>query len=209
MWKKARWGFRLAVGLNSMTRLDLENQANAILIAAKATVELQGDFPMTILLHKSGEWRHLPFPEEASDLLNDGTAKDLIFGAVREIVQSNQIDGVIFATDTWIGEATPEGLKHYDTPEWKELHDFGFVRLVQRGWVTRNEAFTITAQSATDVLVVQQTYQRLGSGMIQLFGGKRNWFDQSKFGGRQKMFGDLNWKNLGSEGATKGAPQPE
>ena len=207
MWKKARWGFRLAVGLNSMTRLDLENQANAILIAAKATVELQGDFPMTILLHKSGEWRHLPFPEEASVLLNDGTAKDLIFGAVRQIVQSNQIDGVIFATDTWIGENTPEGLKHYDTPEWKELHDFGFVRLVQRGWVKRSEAFTITAQSATDVLLIHQKYQRLTSGTsgtVQLLKGSRGWLGQSQFSGRQKMFGDLRWENLGSEAATKG-----
>ena len=54
-----------------MTKQELENQANAILSAAKATVELQGDFPMTILLHKSGEWRHLPFPEEARVLLNE------------------------------------------------------------------------------------------------------------------------------------------
>jgi hypothetical protein len=133
-----------------MTKQELENQANAILSAAKATVELQGDFPMTILLHKSGEWRHLPFPEEAGVLLNDGTSKDLIFGTVRQIVQENGIDGVIFATGTWVGEATPEGMNHVNSPEWKELYDFGFVRLAQRGWVIRCEAFTITAQSATN-----------------------------------------------------------
>ena len=126
---------------------------------------------------------------------------------MRQIVQSNlAADGVIFATDTWVGETTPEGQKHYDTPEWKELHDFGFVKLVQRGWVKRSEAFTITAQSATDVLLVQQKYQRLGSGMIQLLDGKRRWINQSDFGGRQKMFGDLSWENLGSEAATKAGP---
>ena len=187
-----------------MTKQELENQANAILSAAKATVELQGDFPMTILIHRSGEWRRLPFPEEAHVLLNDGSAKDQIFGAVRQVVEELGIDGVIFATDTWVGEATPEGMNHVDSPEWKELHDFGFVRLAQRGWVIRCEAFTITAQSATDVLLIHQKYQRLTSGTVQLLKGSRAWFGQSQFGGRQKMFGDLRWENLGSEAATKG-----
>jgi hypothetical protein len=187
-----------------MTREQLEAEANGLIAAAKATVELQGDFPITILIHRSTGWLRLPLPDEFSPLMNDGKAKDAIFGAVRVTVQKTAADGVIFATDTWLAEATPEGRKHYDTPEWRELHDFGFEKLLQRGWVKRTEAFCVTAQSATDVLLISQSYQRTGTGMIQLLDAKREWLDQSKFGGRQKMFGDLRWENLGSEGAVKG-----
>jgi hypothetical protein len=90
------------------------------------------------------------------------------------------------------------------TPEWRELHDFGFVKLTQRGWVTRSEAFVVVAQNASEALIITQKYQRLGSGMIQLLDSRRDWFEQSKFGGRQKMFGDLSFENLGSEAAVKG-----
>ena len=190
-----------------MTKEQLEAEANALIAAAKATVELQGDFPLTILIHKSNGWIVLPFPKDLEFLMNDGKAKDRIFGAVRLMVQKYAADGVIFATDVWRPETTAEGMKHYDTPEWKELHDTGFVKLLQRGWVKRTEAFCVTAQSSTDALIITQNYQRIGSGMIQLLDCKRHWFAQSDFGGRQKMFGDLSWENLGSEGATKGRAQ--
>ena len=136
--------------------------------------------------------------------MNSGGAKDAIFGAVREIVHSNGIDAVIFGSDTWQAETTEEGMKHYNTPEWRELHDTGFVKLVQRGWVERCEAFTVTAQNAAEVLLINQKYQRLASGMIQLLDSRREWFKQGNFEGRQKMFGDLRFENLGSEAATKG-----
>jgi hypothetical protein len=190
-----------------MTKEQLEAEANGLIAAAKASVELQGDFPVTILIHVSNKWRVFPLPKELEPLMNDGKAKDLIFGAVRVIVQKSAADGVIFATDVWRAETTTEGMKHYDTPEWKALHDFGFEKLLQRGWVKRTEAFCVTAQSATDALIITQTYQRTGSGMIQLLDAKRQWIAQSDFGGRQKMFGDLRWEHLGSEGATKGRAQ--
>jgi hypothetical protein len=187
-----------------MTKEQIEHEANGLIAVAKASVELQGDFPFTILIHMKDCWVKFPFPKEFEPLMNNGHAKDRIFGAVRATVQQVGADGVIFATDTWQAETTEEGFKHYDTPEWKELHDFGFVKLVQRGWVKRSEAFTVTAQTPDSALIIQQKYQRVGSGMIQLLDCKRHWFEQSKFGGRQKMFGDLRWENLGSEWATKG-----
>jgi len=186
-----------------MTRAEIEHEANGLIAVAKASVELQGDFRTTMLLHTKGVWHRLPFPEECEVLMNNGKAKDMLFGAVRALVQEKGADGVIFGTDTWHSETTPEGAKHYDTPEWRRLHDTGFVKLVQRGWVTRNEAFVVTAQTPQDALIITQKYQRLGSGMIQLLDHKRAWFDQKDFGGRQKMFGDLKWENLGSEAATK------
>jgi len=190
-----------------MTKEQIEHEANGLIAAAKATVELQGDFPITILIHCHNEWRRLPFPPELQSLMNNGKAKDLIFEAVRITAQKSGADGVIIASDAWRAETTPEGWKHYDTPEWKELHDFGFVKLVQRGWVKRSEVFTITAQTATDALIIHQAYQRLGSGVIQLLDCKREWFDQSRFSGRQKMFGDLRHENLGSEDTVKGTPE--
>ena len=189
-----------------MTREQLSREANGVIAVAKASVELQGDFDLTILIHTKGQWARLPLPKEVGILMNNGNAKDRIFGAVRETVHQAGADGVIIGSDTWQSETTPEGAKHYDTQEWKDLHDFGFVKLVQRGWVTRSEAFVVVAQNASEALIITQRYQRLGSGMIQLLDCKRDWFDQSKFGGRQKMFGDLNWQNLGSEAAVKGGP---
>jgi hypothetical protein len=189
-----------------MTREQLAREANGLIAVAKATVEMQGDFDLTILIHAKGEWARLPFPKEFEALMNNGKAKDQIFGALRETVRRIGADGVIIACDTWCSTTTPEGKKHLDTPEWRELHDTGFVTLMQRGWVTRCEAFTITAQNATEALLVQQTYQRLDSGMIQLLDCKREWFDQDHFDGRQKMYGDLKWQNLGSDAAVKGGP---
>ena len=189
-----------------ISKQELESQANQVIAALKATVELQGDVLPMMYLHKKGDWNPVPLvPAGLADLMNSGKAKDVIFGLVRDIVRNQGIDAVIFATDTWNGETTEEGMKHYDTPEWKELHGFGFEKLVQRGWVKRSECFTVTAQNADDVLLIQQKYQRLDSGMVQLLNAERHWFDQPKFGGRLKMFGDLRWENLGSEGATKGA----
>ena len=189
-----------------MTREELAHEANTLITIAKTTVELQGDFALTILIHLKGQWVRLPLPDGVESLMNSGQAKDHIFGAVRATVQQAGADGVVIGSDTWCSTTTPEGEKHYNTPEWRELHDFGFVRLMQRGWVTRCEAFTVVAQNRDDALIIQQKYQRRGSGMIQLLDCKRDWFDQSKFAGRQKMFGDLNWKNLGSEAAVKGGP---
>jgi hypothetical protein len=189
-----------------MTREQLSREANGVIAVAKASVELQGDFALTILIHAKGQWARLPLPKGVEDLMNNGHAKDRIFGAVRDTVHQVGADGVIIGSDTWQSETTEEGAKHYDTPEWRELHDFGFVKLLQRGWVKRSEAFVVVAQNATEALIITQKYQRLGSGMIQLLDCKRAWFDQDHFGGRQKMFGDLKFGNLGSEAAVKGGP---
>jgi hypothetical protein len=182
----------------------LEAQANAVIAAAKETVESGKDFPMMIVMHINSRWQRCPFPDELGSVMNNGKLKDLLFQGLRDIVQQMPADGIVIASDTWHAETTPEGFKHHDTPEWRKLHESGFDKLVQRGWVKRWEAFVVTAQSATDALIVRQKYQRLPSGRVQLLDCRRDWFSQSEFGGRMKMFGDLRWENLGSEAAVKG-----
>ena len=45
-----------------MTREELAHEANALIVAAKASVELQGDFDLTILIHVKGHWARLRSP---------------------------------------------------------------------------------------------------------------------------------------------------
>ena len=76
---------------------------------------------------------------------------------------------------------------------------------MERGWVIRREVFfLISAQNVNEVLILQQPYERLDSGRIQLLDSTRNWVAQSDFTGRQKMqFGDLKWENLAQRGRHK------
>jgi hypothetical protein len=172
-------------------------QANCIIAAAKASLELQSDFTPMILLHTAARgWTPYPMPPGTECLLNDGESKDVIFDFFRHAVQQMRCDAVLFATDSWHGEATKEGEKYYETPEWYENNDSGFVKLQRLGWIKVTEAITITVQTESDVLFVSQAYQRLGD-CIQLLECKRQWGSQSEFGGRQKMFGDLREENLG------------
>jgi len=180
-----------------MTRNELELLANRIIAAAKASLELQSEFDPVFMFHGPRGWVFEPMPPEARVLLNDGKSKRVIFGFFRELVKKMRCDAVLFATDMWEGVMTEEGTKHYNTAAWKENHDFGFVKLQKLGWVKVREAITITVQTESDVLIVSQAYQRLND-CIQLLDCKRRWLDQSAFGGRQKMFGDLREENLGS-----------
>ncbi len=186
-----------------MTREELEHAANELIAAAKATAEQQGCFAVTILIHAEERWQRLPFPQELVPLMNNGQAKDAIFGALRQTIQQTGADAVIVGSDSWHAQTTPEGKKHFNTPEWDELIDFGYCKLVERGWVIRREVFLISAQNVNEVLILQQPYERIDSGRIQLLDSTRNWVAQSDFTGRQKMFGDLKWENLGSEAAIR------
>jgi len=180
-----------------MTRDELAFQANRVIAAAKASLELQNEFSFLVLLHRPGRgWEPYRMPPGTEALMNSGEAKCEIFGFFRKAVKTCGHDAVLFASDTWKGDATEEGMKHFDTGEWHENVDRGFRKLVQMGWAKVVESITITAQTESDVLIVVQPYQRLGD-CIQLLECKRNWLDQEHFSGRQKMFGDLREENLG------------
>lgn len=172
--------------------------ADRILQAGRASIELQGDYSPQFLLHYPAKgWRNYPMPRDTRQLLNDGHAKDVIFGFFRDAVREQGCDGVIFATEMWQGRATPEGAQYINTPEWRANVDRGFVKLLELGWIERCESITITAQNADDVLLINQNFRRLASGVIEFLESDRYWTTQAGFGGRQKMFGDLRPENLG------------
>ncbi len=183
-----------------MTKEALEAEANRMITGAKYHLESRDQIQPMFRVHDSQGWRDFTMPPGTEVLLNSGDAKKLIFNFFRDYVRITGADGVIFLTDAWAAVTTPEGMKHVDTPEWQALQDSGFVSLIQRGWVTRQEVIAVTAQMETEVLVVQQAYQRQGRA-IQLLQAKRYWVPQSDFGGRQKVFGDLSEQNLGERGS--------
>jgi len=178
-----------------MTKNELEAEANRVIVGAKYLLELQGNFPAMFLVHHPREgWQNSQLPAGSQHLMNSGDAKREIFGFFRTLIRERGCDGAIFASDTWQMKLTTEGEKHLD--EYQQHVDSGFAKLVQMGWAMREEALTISAQNKDDALLIVQPYRRLTSG-IQLLAGRREWFPQANFGGRQKMFGDLRAENLG------------
>ena len=148
-----------------------------------------------------GEWSRFPFP---GPLLDSGDAKRILFGIIRDIVHDTGVDGVVFGTDMWGATCTQEGFKHKD--EWDRHIDTGFAKLVKMGWAVRCQLVHVTAQSASDVVMMQHCYQRKSGGRVQWLGDTQSdVISQSEFGGRQKMFGDLREENLGEPPAASPA----
>ncbi len=140
-----------------------------------------------------GQWKRFPIP---GPVLDSGDMKQILFDFFRGLVRQTNADGIIFATDMWAGKVTPEGMKHIK--EIDKHVDRGFEKLVRKGWVTRGKALQVTAQTATDVVMMQHGYQRRSSGAIQWLGETRSIVaPQSAFSGRQKMFGVFTRDTLG------------
>jgi hypothetical protein len=97
----------------------------------------------------------------------------------------------------WGAQATEAGVKA-GADAWNRHVDTGFAKLVKMGWAIQVQLLNVTAQSKTDVLMMQHAYQRKGSGLVQWIGeAHSSVIPQDGFGGRQKMFGDLREENLG------------
>jgi hypothetical protein len=105
----------------------------------------------------------------------------------------------------WGASATEEGVKA-GAEAWNRHVDTGFAKLVKMGWAIQHQLLNVTAQSKDHVLLMQQGYQRKGSGLVQWVGEAHSQvIPQDEFGGRQKMFGDLREENLGEPPANSPA----
>ena len=203
-----------------MTVDELKREAGLAMAAMKTQIEefhrLQSlcmlHWPLTLASVKigrvpagvvtPGEWSRFPLPGQ---LLDSGDAKRVLFQLIRDIVRDTRADAVIFGTDMWGASATEEGVKA-GAEAWNRHVDTGFAKLVKMGWAIQHQLLNVTAQSKDHVLLMQQGYQRKGSGLVQWVGEAHSQvIPQDEFGGRQKMFGDLREENLGEPPANSPA----
>lgn len=186
-----------------VTRHELESYANRILHLAQSMLEMQGEFHPWFAMHYGGKgWDDIHFPDGAEHLMNSGEAKKIIFDWMRARVEHTRADGFLLASDTWVGKATEEGMRHVESGEYARNVDRGYRKLIQLGWARVTESIAITAQNEVEVLLIDQPYQRLGY-VIQMDKCHRFWTPQAKYCGRSKMFGDFSEENLGENPADR------
>lgn len=146
-----------------------------------------------------GTLEEFKMPEEAGPILNSGPAKRMLFHFLRRWASLDpDIEAVILASDQWFARATPEGMKHQEEMDHGAV-DRGFTSWVAKGWAERYEAVIATVQTQEDVLLARRIYTRRDRKPFVIDDGEMEveWIPQSKFRGRQKMYGDFRPENLG------------
>jgi hypothetical protein len=178
---------------------DFATMAQTALSQIKAEMERTGNStPVFLVRLPDGKIQKLPFPEQAGRLMNDGVAKDMIFGAIRMIVQESGMTAVCFATEAWSGKQTEAGRNVPREEFLKATRERGFQRAVDRGWVVRQECIIVTIQTAEMMRTITQAFARDEEARIIVYLDEPEIRDapQSDFAGRQKMYGDLREENL-------------
>lgn len=169
----------------------------ALKMSRSSLAKTKAATPLIVLGFPDGSTKQLDLPEQLHDMLNHGGMKDILFGAVRLMVERHGADSVVFATECWRGKSTPAAT---DMPleEFKRLSaEHRFETLVQMGYLVREEAMVATAQNADTVVTCTQSFRRLDDGTVYSYGEIEVMeVPQKQFFGRQKMFGDLREENL-------------
>lgn len=182
-----------------MTQEDLTKLAKSVLQDLKHQLR-HGDnvTPLFRSVWADGRIKDWVMPEGTEILLNDGAAKNLIFGFFRRVTAEDPgIDAWVFATEIFQGRATEEGRKHTQA-EFNQHTDRGFAKLQQMGWVVVEDALLVNAQTATDVVFCQQAFTRKPV-FAWLSPVQVNAVPASQFGGRQKMWGASAEDEVGYE----------
>ena len=174
---------------------DLEGLAESGLSEARRELEHTGSCaPLVLVREKDGAIQKLKLEGHLSGLMNSGRAKDFLFGWIREYVEKRGATAVLFITDSWMGiptekqhkfaQADPEGLK-------LAVEGKGMTELAEEGLVERVECLVATLQTAQEVWIIQQRYDR-DQRRKHIDWGERTTMrnEQQYFQGRQKMFGD-------------------
>ena len=158
----------------------------------KAIAELRktGSFqPCFWVQSPDGGMRAFPFTDVVADAMNDGEKKDVIFTLLRMITASVQATATVFLTDSWVGFSTDAGRK-LTHEQYKKL---SFQQAVDRGLATRNEAVAVCIQTPEYAMVRSQLYERFATERFVVLRQRMEFeTSQAQFGGRQKMFGDLD-----------------
>lgn len=133
-------------------------------------------------------------PGPLNELLNSGDAKRRLFAGIRAWVKVQGVTAVAFSADTWVGLPTEKQkrMAKEDPEALRRL--FESVRslddAIEQGLSERAEALIITVQTASDVVIVNQSYTRYSQAHRIDFGERSIMhIPQSQFRGRQKMYG--------------------
>jgi len=188
---------------------ELLKLANHALLQAKAQLDLQGDLPPIFILRtKNGQLHRLPMSPELAQLMDNGDAKDMIFGSIRRMVQESKCTASVFITDGWVYPPTDKK-KKLSTDEQNALLDYnGTAWMHENGYLWKVEMLVCTVQTAERALIRRVAYERTPYGVN--LSPPEDWeMPIDDFGGRQKMFGDLSEENLGRDPNTVRREQQE
>jgi hypothetical protein len=178
---------------------DLRIMADIALDKAKAHLTKHGKVtPIFIVRLANGELFDMELPEVFGDLMNDGSAKDRIFGVMRELVKKVGLTAVIFVTEAWMGLQTPEGAAVPPEEFDRITRERGFETALSLGFVTRCEVIFVSVQTPEGVLLVRQPFERDDRARRVTFKKREDSsMGVDDFQGRQKMYGDLRPEWLG------------
>jgi len=182
---------------------ELRDLADIALKIGRADLEKTKQItPIIVFRRADNTVHHLRFPAYAAGLMNNGNAKDAIFGFIRRKVQEEGLTAVIFATEAWFGPPTALGLAQlaeigYEA--YRERHRYKNVEaLAAEGLCEQIEVIMVTAQTAEYVLYLKQAFRRdEETGKVISYSEPDCEFDsQETFFGRQKMYGDCREENI-------------
>jgi hypothetical protein len=175
---------------------DLITLAELALAEMRRRLVNDESLPLFMAREPDGQILTIRTPPDCGKLMNDGQAKDAIFGWFRACVKRNGWTAFIFASEAWYSESTPEGIALGEQQLCDLIHDTGMEAVVKAGLMTRSEVVMVSVQTKTRVLMVRQTFTRERRRVIF---GERDSYETGidEFVGRQKMYGDLREENLG------------
>jgi hypothetical protein len=177
---------------------DLKKLAETALEIAQEDLFNKGAVcPTFITREPNGGFEVMRFEGVAGQLFNDGRAKDLFFGAMRELVKTRNLTAVIFVNEAWVGKLTAKGRAIGQKEFNRRTRERGFETALRDGLVERWEAIMLTIQTPAGALIVQQAFTRdYVAKSITLGERIESEAAVDEFRGRQKMYGNLSEENL-------------
>lgn len=176
----------------------LRELALPAMVEAKRVLTATGQVPPLLLFREAdGRLSRYEVPESCAAIMDDGHAKDLFFGALRDIVRELKLQAVVIATDGWLGRSTvkAQALPHEEF--LKATCERGFAAAVAEGLVERSAAIIVSVQTPERAMMVNQLYKRNDEQQeIQYLEVSLMEMPIDHLRGRQKMYGDLRPENL-------------
>jgi len=178
---------------------DLRSVADKLLAVSRTALKKTGSAPLLVAFgYENAMVELLLLPEVFSLALDQGRTKDLLFGGLRVLAEQKKATLVAISTESWMARSTPaaDAIPQEEFRRLAGLND-GFETLISMGLVERVEAIMVTVQDADEVLVLTQAFSRRMDGTpFGLKEPEEMRMPQSCYGGRTKMFGEINEETI-------------